>query len=108
MEFKTTIIDDYSVVALSGEIDLYCSADARREILNQLTESKSVLVDLSEVSYIDSSAVASLVEGYQMAGKNNLKFGLVSVSNEVMQVLKLARLDKIFIIHNSIELATKG
>jgi anti-sigma B factor antagonist len=58
---------------------------------------------LSEVSYIDSSGVASLVEGYQTAKKKNLKFALLGVSGPAMSVLELARLDKVFPIYADIE-----
>ena len=59
-------------------------------------------MDLSAVTYIDSSGVASLVEGYQAAKKKKLKFGLIGVSQAALSVLKLARLDKVFPIHSSI------
>jgi len=68
-----------------------------------LQAEKNLLIDLGKVSYIDSSGVASLVEGYQTAKKQTLKFGLVGVSDAAMSVLKLARLDKVFPIHNSVE-----
>ena len=91
-----------SVISLAGEIDLHCSSDARKAILSELGKAQSVLVDMSEVKYIDSSAIASLVEGFQMAKHSELNFSLVNVSEEAMQVLKLARLDKVFTIHDSV------
>ena len=51
------------------------------------------------MTYIDSSGVASLVEGFQTAKKKGLKFGLIGVSEAAMSVLELARLDKVFPIH---------
>ena len=90
---------NYSVIALSGEIDLHCSPQARDEILGELKQNRPVLVDLFAVSYIDSSGIASLVEGFQLAKSQNLGFALVAVSEPVMQVLQLARLDKVFPIH---------
>ncbi len=97
-----------SIISLSGEIDLYCSADARKAILSELGQLKSVLIDLSAVKYIDSSAVASLVEGFQMAKYSGLNFSLVAVSNEALQVLKLARLDKVFTFYDSVSDAIKN
>ena len=92
-----------SVITLKGEVDLKNSPDARKVILNSLKRRKHVLVDMSCVAYIDSSGVASLVEGYQTAKKKSLKFGLVGVSSAAMNVLQLARLDKVFPIHASLE-----
>ncbi len=102
MECTTKIEGDFSVIYLAGEIDLYCSADARKEILQQLSENKPVVVELSQVNYIDSSAIASLVEGLQMAKKSNLDFSLAAVSEPALQVIKLARLDKVFTIYPTV------
>ena len=75
------------------------SPKARKAILASLNYGHNTLVDLSGVTYIDSSGVASLVEGFQTAKKSDLKFGLVGVSSAAMSVLELARLDKVFPIH---------
>jgi len=102
MEFSIRIEGDFTVVALSGEVDLHYSPEARKQILAQLNKNNNVLVDLSGVSYIDSSGIASLVEGFQLARNKKLQFGLVGVSDAAHQVLQLARLDKIFLIKDSI------
>lgn len=93
---------EFSVVALIGDVDLHYSPQARKQILDQLNNNHNVLVDLSGVSYIDSSGIASLVEGFQLARNKNLQFGLVGVSEAAHQVLQLARLDKVFQIKDSI------
>ena len=92
----------YKVIRLSGDVDLHSSPEGRKAILAALKEKRPVLIELSAVSYMDSSGVASLVEGYQTAKKNDLAFGLVAVAQPVMNVLKLARLDKVFPIHASL------
>ncbi len=89
----------YTILCLSGDVDLSCSPEARKQILAILQAANHLLVDLSGITYIDSSGVASLVEGYQTAKKQNLKFGLIGVSTAAMSVLQLARLDKVFPIH---------
>lgn len=98
-------IDDeqgYLVVRFAGEIDLYGSPHAREVILNCLAQKRNTVIDLSGVKYIDSSGVASLVEGYQLAKNEALEFGLVNVSEAAMNVLQLAHLDKVFPIHRSL------
>ena len=93
----------YSIVRLTGDVDLSCSPEARKTILSCLGNGHHTLVDLSAVSYIDSSGVASLVEGFQTAKKSQLKFGLIGVSEAAMSVLELARLDKVFPIHADLQ-----
>ena len=102
-KYNTREESGYAIVELNGEVDLSCSPDARKQILECLGAGKSLLVDLSQVTYIDSSGVASLVEGYQTAKKKSLNFGLIGVSDAAMNVLQLARLDKVFPIHASLE-----
>ncbi|HEY4163990.1 MAG TPA: STAS domain-containing protein [Dongiaceae bacterium] len=87
------------VVALEGEIDLEHAGSVRRALLDSLKQGKDILVDLSKVSYIDSSGIASLVEGLQVARKQKSDLALVSVNQRVRRVLELARLDKVFAIH---------
>lgn len=96
------------VVALSGEIDLQHSPNVRRQLMELMFERRDVLVDLARVAYIDSSGIASLVEAYQMARKNATRFVLVAVSQPVMRVLQLARLDKVFTLADSVDAALAG
>lgn len=103
MVFAVEDKQGFSVVLLNGEVDLSKSPDARKVILNCLKKMKHVMVDLSAVDYIDSSGVASLVEGLQYARSNNLEFGLIGVSEAAMNVLHLARLDQVFKIYNSLD-----
>lgn len=103
MEYKINKNGSYSVIELEGEIDLYCSPDARKIILKELKNGGDMLIDLSKVSYIDSSGVACLVEGFQVANEKKTKFALLGVSQSALNVLKLARLDNVFKIYNSID-----
>jgi anti-sigma B factor antagonist len=88
-----------AVVALQGEIDLQQSPAVRRELMQCLNDRWDVVVDLAKVDYIDSSGIASLVEAFQTARRLGTRFSLAAVSSAAMRVLKLARLDEVFVIH---------
>jgi anti-sigma B factor antagonist len=90
--------DGYVLVRLSGEVDLSWSQQVRRAVLDAIERDGPVGVDLSEVSYIDSSGIAALVEGFQNARTRGSRFALVAVSDAVRAVLELARLDRVFLI----------
>ncbi len=102
---KINVTEEQGAVLLSldGDVDLSCSPDARKAILEALDNGKHLLVNLAAVTYIDSSGVASLVEGYQLSKKQGLNFALVSVSEAVMNVLQLARLDTVFPIFATVD-----
>lgn len=97
--------DPFRVVQVSGEVDLSWSAELRSAVLAALRDCNHLLVDLSAVTYIDSSGIAALVEGLQTAKAQNKSFGLVRVSAPARAVLELARLDQVFVLHDSLESA---
>ena len=100
--------NDKLIVALDGDVDLNRAPDIRRILLDCVARGLDVLVDLSGVTYIDSSGIASLVEALQEAGKKGTGLGLVAVSDDARKVFELARLDKVFAIHADLQSAMSG
>src|SRR5271169_6190122 len=98
---KTTIFD------LSGDIDFANSAEVRQSLLREIRESRTsrVVVNLSQVRYIDSSGVASLVEGLKASRDLGSRFILFGLSPSAREVLQLSRLLKIFEVYDSEEQA---
>ena len=94
---------DRLVVKLDGDVDLEHSPAVRTTLLDCVRRDKDVLVDLSAVDYIDSSGIASLVEALQAANRQGTGFGLIVVAGQVLRVLELARLDKVFSIHADLD-----
>lgn len=90
--------DEGCTVFASGEIDLSNSQELRKTILAALKTNQNVSVDLSAVSYIDSSGIASLVEGLQFSKSSGKQFMLAKPSQQVKAIMELARLDTVFTI----------
>lgn len=105
MQSSTRREGDAVVVALEGEIDLETSPRARVTLLEAVNSGQPVFVDLAAVTYMDSSGVASLVEAYQLTRDKGSRFALVVASASVLRVLRLARLDRVFPIFDTIEQA---
>lgn len=98
LELKQVEQDGNCIVEAKGEIDLYSSPQLREAILKACKSTKQkVGVRLTEVAYMDSSGVATLVEGLQAAG-GATSFLLLAPSQSVMKVLQLSRLDSVFSI----------
>jgi anti-sigma B factor antagonist len=92
---KTTILD------ISGDIDLAHSSEVRRAVLIEFREKHTprLILNLLEVNYIDSSGVASLVEGLKASrdvGSRLILFGLSPVAHEVLQLSKLLTIFEIY------------
>jgi anti-sigma B factor antagonist len=100
-------IGESIVIDITGDIDLSSSPDLRKVLLRELKEKRTprVIVNLAGVRYIDSSGVASLVEGLKASRDTGLRFALVGLSKGAREVLQLSRLIKIFEIHDNEEQA---
>jgi anti-sigma B factor antagonist len=98
----TTRDDDGSVISVGGDVDLYSSPRLRDAVFAEIDSAVTRLaIDLSEVRYMDSSGVATLVEGLQRAKAAGAGFKLIAPSPKVMQVLEMTRLDSVFEIEPS-------
>ncbi len=89
----------WAVIDVFGEVDLSWSQEIRRRVLDALAAGPALAVVLARVSYIDSSGIAALVEGFQQARAKAQRFALVAPSESVRAVLELARLDRVFPIY---------
>ena len=103
METQVKQVDEFSILAPIGEIDFHRSPNLRMQILSELDLGRHLVVDLQQVSYIDSSAIACLVEGLQHARGRDQVFGLAGVGEAAMQVLRLTRLDSVIPIRDQAE-----
>lgn len=89
------------IIKVAGEIDLYSSPALRNAVVKAIpAAAAAVCVDLSDVPYMDSSGVATLVEGLKSASHAKRSFVLLSPSTPVMKVLQLSRLDAVFEIQS--------
>lgn len=97
MQVQVRKVDGVAILDCSGEVDLYSSTDLRKALLAELQSSlPSVLVNMSEVTYIDSSGIATLVEGLQLSRQTKTRFGLYGLRANARSVLELARLNRVF------------
>jgi anti-sigma B factor antagonist len=99
-------IDDTVVLVATGEIDMYSSPSLREKIVSH-TDKKApaVILDLSKVSYTDSSGLATMIEGLQATGKYGGRFLITGINENVRDVFQLSQLDKVFEIYDDVEQA---
>src|SRR5260370_38822418 len=95
--------DNTTIFDVTGDIDLANSPEVRTTLLRQVraTRTPRVVMNLSKVRYIDSSGVASLVEGLKASRDLGLRFILFGLSQTAREVLQLSRLIKIFEVYDN-------
>jgi anti-sigma B factor antagonist len=96
---RTTIFD------VSGNIDFANSSELRRSVLREIIESRTpcVFVNLGQVRYIDTSGVASLVEGLKASRDLGSRFILFGLSASARELLRISHLTKVFEIYDNEE-----
>ena len=99
----------HHVLALEGEIDLHVSARIATE-LSALIKDKpeKIVIDLSNVSYIDSSGLAALIDGMQRVEAYRGKLYLVGMQETVRVIFETSRLDQAFRIRRNVADALAG
>lgn len=85
-------------LAVRGEVDLHSSPELRTALLDILAKAqpRRMVINLAQVPYMDSSAIAVLVEALQRMRRQGGKIWLTTLQPRVRGLLEIARLDTIF------------
>jgi anti-sigma B factor antagonist len=91
---------DALIATLHGEVDLHNSPDLRGNLLRLLEtkKPKRLVLNLADVPYMDSSAIAVLVETLQRVRKHGGSVYLTNLQPRVKGLLEIARLETIFVV----------
>lgn len=92
---------EHKIVSVKGEVDLYNVSELKKQLFTVTDGScPSVVVDMKDVNYMDSSGIGALVAGQKKMKAHSGKFALMNIKDDVLNILKLATLDKFFTIFN--------
>ena len=96
-------VGDAVVVRLAGELDLYNASTVRETLLECCSEApERLIVDLSAVKFIDSTALGVLIEARtRMANRKG--FLLAAPGLETRRALEISGLDRHFAVHESVD-----
>jgi anti-sigma B factor antagonist len=103
MRVSTRQKGDVTVVDLNGKITIGSGDIALRNAVHQAIESgaKNVLINLHEVTTIDSSGVGELVSAYTTATNRGVRLKLVSLPDKVADILTVTQLITVFDVYDS-------
>jgi len=95
--------DGAVVVALAGELDLYNAHEVRETLLACCAEGpERLIVDLSAVKFIDSTALGVLIEARTKLA-NRRGFVLAAPGFETKRALEISGLDRHFTVHDTVD-----
>jgi anti-anti-sigma factor len=92
------------VVHLHGPIDVSRAMELRDLLGAQIdTPSARVLLDLSDVTLIDSSGIGILVTAHRRADGQGARFGLAGAAGTVARVFEMTRTNKLLSLYDTVE-----
>lgn len=106
MEITERLEGEIPVVSIKGDVDLESSPKLRAFLKPKSAEKcPRLLLDFTEVGYIDSSGLATLIEYFQAVQSFGGKLALASLSPRVRNVFEIVRLEQIFSLHPDVDTA---
>jgi anti-sigma B factor antagonist len=95
--------DQITIFDVSGDVDFANSPEIRRLVLHEIQECHTprVVLNLSEVRYIDSSGIASLVEALKASRERGSRFILFGLGASTREALQLSRLIRVFEVYDN-------
>jgi anti-sigma B factor antagonist len=101
VKLNTRQVGDVSVVDVAGRITLGEGSSALRDALRDMVSKnqKKILLNLGEVSYIDSSGIGELVSGFTTVTNSGGQLKLLGLNKRVKDLLQITKLYTVFDVH---------
>lgn len=106
MLFKHRTQDNVDIAELGGRLVMADAAKARAELLAVVEKgSGRLVVDLGDVSFVDSSGLSVLIAAFKAIEVRSGKMVLAGLSPEIQALIELTRLNEIFLVFSDAERA---
>ncbi|MEX0674709.1 MAG: STAS domain-containing protein [Gaiellaceae bacterium] len=97
------------VISLSGEVDLYTAPEFKQQLLEVISQgAETVIVDLTNTTFIDSTTLGVLVGGVKRLRPNGGQLSLVCSDRNITKIFEITGLDRVFTIHETREEAVEA
>ena len=102
LQIETRKVSGATVLDLTGEVDSYNAPKLRDRMERLITNGDAqIVVNLSNVDYIDSTGLGMLVGGLKMASEAGGGVKLICPNKQIYQVFHITGLTRVFPIHDT-------
>ncbi len=104
MKFKSKEVKGVTVIELTGNVMGGPDATALNDQLHKMIDDskKRIVVDLSDVKFINSSGLAMLIGGLNTLRKSGGEMKLARASDKIENLLEMTKLNTVFDIHKTV------
>jgi anti-sigma B factor antagonist len=109
-QLNTRHVDDVAVIDIEGKLTHGDGSSKLRDALHTLTAGgqKKILLNLSDVTYIDSSGIGELVAGFATVARQDGNLKLLGLTKRVKDLLQITKLYTVFDVHEDESHAIKS
>jgi len=108
MKITTEMMANSILINVKGTLSIENIAPFETLLNKYVDEKIHILIDLSEMTFIDSSSLGIIVVYYTKTEKNNRHFSLININSDIMQMFRITGLDKRIKIFDSLDSAVRA
>ncbi|NMG18555.1 anti-anti-sigma factor [Brasilonema bromeliae SPC951] len=111
VNFPVTFSNNTAIVQVPARLSVLEAVAFKQtcqEITRAYPDTKQIIIDFHQTTFMDSSGLGALVSNLKIAHEKNIDFILRNVTPQVMSVLNLTGLDKVFSIESQGETPSKS
>lgn len=100
---------DRTIIDVEGEVDVFTAPKLRETIIAAINDGKDrLIVNLSDVDFMDSTGLGVLVGGLKRVKERNGELAIAGAQGTVLRVLNVTGLNAVFPLHDSVDAAVSS
>ena len=103
MEIASKIENGIKIIQISGQLDSACVGEFREKIASEVEKDSKVLFDCRDLSYLDSSGLATFLNLHKSLAAREASMVLCGLPEGILRVIRFTKLDKVLHIKETLE-----
>ena len=96
LNYKIADNEKYILITVSGSIDIYNTSEIKQVIPEVLEKKKTIIMDIENLDYIDSSGIFLLISFQKEAQENKLEFYLYKCNEKIRNIFRITKILELF------------
>jgi anti-sigma B factor antagonist len=97
-------VDEFDVIEIGGEIDVYTAPRLRETIVNAVEAGQNrLIIDVQQVQFLDSTGLGVLVGALKRVRADGGSLDIVCTQERILKIFEITGLDKVFGLHGSVD-----
>jgi anti-sigma B factor antagonist len=109
LNLQVAQVEDATVLHLKGDVDARGAPMLREHLVDAIeTGAGLIVVDLTDVLYVDSVGLGTMVGALKRANERGVRLRFVVTGSQIIKVLTITGLQRVFDIYGTVEESLRG